>query len=1345
MVPLMMVMAGMVALPPIAAAAAPPRCAASAGDEAAATSLAVACGGPVAVEASRTEYSQVLALPDGRMRFETAVVPQRARVGDRWADVDLRLASGADGLLRPRVSVADVAFSAGGDSPLITLRRGGATLTMSWPARLPEPVIDGDSATYRAVAPDVDLVVRATSTGFTHVLVVHSALGAAQEVTRSPRVRLGGDTRVAVGADGSLRASAGGRTLALAEPAVMWDSRTGATAVAGRTQSVSSARSAGDAARSARVRTRLVGGDLVLEPAAELLAPGRATFPLYIDPAWSVAKTKWAYATNNGSSNTDYTVARVGLNPDSGVLYRSIFEFSTTANGVSLKDKHIESAYVQMKVDHTWSCGNTWNHMYQTPVINATMRATWSTMKLSSWMSSAESHANEAGGCGEIQPDMTVNFDGASVTSKVQQAATSGWTTLTVGFCACNSAGEYETSQDRWKKYLPGNAKLFVDYDTVPTAPTALMAAGVACPASGVLTVGTLNPTFAAQFNDADGQSLTGAFEWIEVPAAGLGAVTDTSPTRLTPPPPKTGVTANTSATSNAVAITGGKTYAFRAKATDPAPYSMTGPWSAWCQFAADTTAPPAPTILADEVAGPGQQMTFTFRTGTTDVTKFRYGWTSSPATEVAATTVMQFKQSSKVVVVVPSYGSNTLWVRSVDATNNPGNLGSYTFVVKRPAPPVARWGLETYPGVDGTAALADQQPGVGAQLLTTTQQQASTSAAFVTVASLTSLGTSTAYMQGDSRESLAVSAVSSSSADTFAAVGGDSGGGLRLGMQAGRTYTVSGWIYVPAATGLTPVDQRGLRIVAFTKVSAYQETRSAAATAVDTWQRLSVTFTVPTGATEAFIRLYNGFAASKTVYWDNLSLTGATATALTVSSGVTWPADVRLLGGQVTAFNGSSSVLSTPDPVFDPTKSFSVAAWVKLGATGDPLPTSNKAAVTQDGALNNPFVLGYNGGHGKWAFWMHTTDDATTRETGVALSSVPVVMGAWTHLAASYDAATGQTRLFVNGQAPATGVVTNYAAWPNRKAVSVGREFFGGNGYGFWPGQLADVQIFDRTLLSQDFTGMRAADPMSGGFNEPGILTPTRVGDWSFEAMAGCYVPDRENSCEAPDATRWDRWMALSLGAEQGNGHSEDSAIGVAFDGDLNGTATTEYGRTAIKTGLAGPDAEGEYTTLWQNKPVLRTDQSFTVSAWVKLDRTDTYQTVVAQDGVVNSGFMLYYAPDAAAPKWKMKVLGDAATPDNTGATFAETAASDVSDTWHHLVGVLDVQNRRLKLYVDGVLKADSAMHADWQPWQATGPLTVGRAYNTSNLLHGLIDDVQVFQGAMTDGAVADLYDIQS
>ncbi|MCF4123654.1 DNRLRE domain-containing protein [Antribacter sp. KLBMP9083] len=115
--------------------------------------------------------------------------------------------------------------------------------------------------------------------------------------------------------------------------------------------------------------------------------------------------------------------------------------------------------------------------------------------------------------------------------------------------------------------------------------------------------------------------------------------------------------------------------------------------------------------------------------------------------------------------------------------------------------------------------------------------------------------------------------------ADSYAHVGGAEGA-LRLGLAGGRTYRVSGWVYVPAATGLSPVNPRGQRVAVFWKKDgAYNEpltTGSAtpAPTSTDMWQQVSVDVTIPDGVSEAFVRLYNGNSdPGKVVYFDDLSV----------------------------------------------------------------------------------------------------------------------------------------------------------------------------------------------------------------------------------------------------------------------------------------------------------------------------------------------------------------------------------------------------------------------------------------------------------------------------------------
>lgn len=177
----------------------------------------------VEVVSLRSETTQVFAEPDGRLVAESAAVPQRVRRDNgTWEPVDLALRPASDGTVRPRASVADVRFSGRDDRPLVTVVRDGRTFTLDWPAPLPEPSLEGDTARYPNVLADVDLVVRATDTGFTHVLVVKTP--AAAEKVRQVRFRLGGDATVTADPAGGVRAVAAGTVLASAPPATMWDS-----------------------------------------------------------------------------------------------------------------------------------------------------------------------------------------------------------------------------------------------------------------------------------------------------------------------------------------------------------------------------------------------------------------------------------------------------------------------------------------------------------------------------------------------------------------------------------------------------------------------------------------------------------------------------------------------------------------------------------------------------------------------------------------------------------------------------------------------------------------------------------------------------------------------------------------------------------------------------------------------------------------------------------------------------------------------------------------------------------------------------------------------------------------
>lgn len=155
----------------------------------------------------------------------------------------------------------------------------------------------------------------------------------------------------------------------------------------------------------------------------------------------------------------------------------------------------------------------------------------------------------------------------------------------------------------------------------------------------------------------------------------------------------------------------------------------------------------------------------------------------------------------------------------------------------------------------------------------------------------------------------------SPTSSDTYASPFGDTGA-LRGGMVAGMTYTAAARLYLPAAqTGSTATNAR--RIVAYTRIGtgSYVQTGSAQAPNTAGVTDLQVTFTVPVGATEAYIRLYNGASLGNgDAFWDNLQLVEGT----TIPGGTYWDGSTVSTDPQVGyAWTGAANASTSTRTVY--------------------------------------------------------------------------------------------------------------------------------------------------------------------------------------------------------------------------------------------------------------------------------------------------------------------------------------------------------------------------------------------------------------------------------------------
>jgi hypothetical protein len=387
-----------------------------------------------------------------------------------------------------------------------------------------------------------------------------------------------------------------------------------------------------------------------------------------------------------------------------------------------------------------------------------------------------------------------------------------------------------------------------------------------------------------------------------------------------------------------------------------------------------------------------------------------------------------------------------------------------------------------------------------------------------------------------------------------------------------------------------------------------------------------------------------------------------------------------RIVGGATgLGVNGSTSNYATADGArVDTDNSFSVAAWVRITDV-----TMSRTAVAQEGSKASGFYLKYSEVNNAWSFNFAADDDFQTSLTRVAATTSARV-GTWTHLVGTYDAATHQATLYVDGREARTMTVP--APWNATGPVTIGRARWEGEPHDFWMGDIADVRLWDRRIYPAEVAEIAGA--------------LTTVGDWRFEETSGPLA----------DSSGFNRPLTVAGGVTRTTGH-RDTGLALSCNG------TTGYASTTGR--------------------VVNTDQSFAVSAWVRINNVTDWQTAVSADGSATSAFYLQYAKDQN--RWAM-AIAPANVPVPVSARAVSASAPRLGG-WTHLVGVYDAGARQARLYVDGQLQGTVSVPSTWR---ADGVLNVCRARHDNqpaDFFNGAVDDVRVLAGVPTDLDVVSLY----
>ncbi|MFF0717061.1 LamG-like jellyroll fold domain-containing protein [Streptomyces bauhiniae] len=228
-------------------------------------------------------------------------------------------------------------------------------------------------------------------------------------------------------------------------------------------------------------------------------------------------------------------------------------------------------------------------------------------------------------------------------------------------------------------------------------------------------------------------------------------------------------------------------------------------------------------------------------------------------------------------------------------------------------------------------------------------------------------------------------------------------------------------------------------------------------------------------------------------------------------------------------------------------------------------------------------------------------------------------------------------------------------------------------------------------------------------------------VGRWHFDESSGAAL----DSGTAAGSTRHE--ATLTGGAVRDNRGRRGLLTRDASGAPLAQSVTDQ--------GLALSGTTGYAATT---TGVVDTRASYTVSAWARLNGASTgNKTVVGQNGAFYSGFYLSY--QGSLNTWTLRTSPTDTTDGNLTDQTVIAKQPATPGAWTHLTAVYDSSAKKIRLYVNGVLQGSDDVTPSWA---TTGPLQIGRALwrgAYTDYFDGSVDEVTVWQQALTDEEVAD------
>jgi hypothetical protein len=200
-------------------------------------------------------------------------------------------------------------------------------------------------------------------------------------------------------------------------------------------------------------------------------------------------------------------------------------------------------------------------------------------------------------------------------------------------------------------------------------------------------------------------------------------------------------------------------------------------------------------------------------------------------------------------------------------------------------------------------------------------------------------------------------------------------------------------------------------------------------------------------------------------------------------------------------------------------------------------------------------------------------------------------------------------------------------------------------------------------------------------------------------------------------------------------------------------------------KGNFSGVNLDGCVACLSTSVPILNTSKSFSITAWVKINsklvngtpilKEDEWaRTAISQNCTTHSVFYLGVrriaeTDNTTSIKWSFTIAPidgrETGKFDWCRANSSTVVDEKFLDKWVFLVGVLDTEERIVKLYVPSLNEIGIKSVPDgWDFWETNEGLQIGRSRWLENDLDywpGSIGPIRAYSGILTDEEINKIY----